>query len=535
MYQKAIDAVRESFRELWRGTDHLHLEVGDNQLRWAGHVVYSNENRSESIAWVLFKDGVRGLTFLPGFEDEEITGFLDVIHRGRTLTAEDSDDLLTLLWEKDFQRLHYAFQDLTADTGLKAIPGEDEIQPANTSPQFVQETLQEETSPRQLEGLVRAEDFDTTLYFLDESEIETLRNYVQEEYSQDLRRNVLAMLFDILELQPFPTVRTELIAILENFLPYLLGAGDYGATAYVLREVKAVLARGRDILPEQREALERLPTRLSESGTLGQLVQTLDEGAGTVNQAELAELFSELRPEALPTLFAWMPRLQTPAIQAIVEEAIERLVGANVPTVVEALRSGDVNVVLTAVRVSARLKLQQTVPGLAALFGHAEPAVRVAVVQALADIGTPAAVQALEKGLDDADREVRLASLRVIAQHKSKSALSRITAVVQGKSVRTADLTEKMVFFEAYGLLAGESAIEYLDGLLSSGGFLKRKEDPQTRACAAMALGKIGTPRARECLERAREDKEPLVRNAVMRALRGERGSALFKTSDLNL
>ena len=49
---------------------------------------------------------------------------------------------------------------------------------------------------------------------------------------------------------------------------------------------------------------------------------------------------------------------------------------------------------------------------------------------------------------------------------------------------------------------------------------LGRKEDPETRACAAMALGKIRTPAAREVLQKMTQDKEPLVRNAVSRALR---------------
>jgi HEAT repeat protein len=56
--------------------------------------------------------------------------------------------------------------------------------------------------------------------------------------------------------------------------------------------------------------------------------------------------------------------------------------------------------------------------------------------------------------------------------------------------------------------------------LESRGGFLKRKEDPETRACAAMALGKIGTAEAREILRGAAQDKEALVRNAVNKALR---------------
>jgi HEAT repeat protein len=60
-----------------------------------------------------------------------------------------------------------------------------------------------------------------------------------------------------------------------------------------------------------------------------------------------------------------------------------------------------------------------------------------------------------------------------------------------------------------------------LERLLGSrGGLLATKEVPEIRACAAMALGKMHSAEARSVLERAREDKEPLVRNAVMRALR---------------
>jgi HEAT repeat protein len=40
------------------------------------------------------------------------------------------------------------------------------------------------------------------------------------------------------------------------------------------------------------------------------------------------------------------------------------------------------------------------------------------------------------------------------------------------------------------------------------------------RACAAIALGKIRTPEARQVLTGAAEDKDLVVRNAVNRALR---------------
>jgi len=531
VYQQAIEKLRNLFRTIWEATDDLFLDVSESELRWEGNPVYSVSNKSESVAWVLFKDGVRSLAFKPGVEQDEIVGFLDVIHRARTLQAEDNDDLLTLLWEKDFQRIQYQFQDISADAGTMQLPVEEEIQPAQTSAQAVQRVVEEEAPPRA--GIVRTEDFDTTLYFLDEREIEFLRAAVQQEYAQDLRRNVLGMLFDVLELQPYPTVRAELISILESFLPYLLGAADFAAVAYVLRESKAVLARARELLQEHRGALEALPGRLSEEQTLSQLLQSLDEATVHPSAEELTELFSELRGEALPTLFAWLPKLATARVRDVVEVAVQRLATANASTVVMAVQSQDPAVALEAIRIAGKLRLQAAVPGLAQALVHAEPVIRVATVQALSEIASPAAVQALEKALDDEDRDVRLASVRVIGLHKSRSALPKIQEVVQGKSVRGADLTEKMAFFEAYGLLVGDAGVHVLDGILNSGGFLKRREDPQTRACAAMALGRVGTPVARKSLEKALQDKEPLVKNAVARALRGDRASSMFRAGEL--
>jgi HEAT repeat protein len=544
VYQKSHDNLRETFHKLWEATDDLVLDITEAELRWEDNAVYSQANRSESLAWVFYKDGVRQLIFRPGVEDGEILGLLDVIQRARALQAEDNDDLLTLLWEKDFQRIAYSYQDMFGADGSVAMPTAHDVSAPSTPPSQVKDAIAEETEEGKVEGsaedapqrdtsgIVRVEDFDTTLYFLDDKEIEFLKAAVTEEYSQDIRRNVLGMLFDVMELQPFATVRTELIAILESFLPYLLGASDFASVAYVLREARAVLQRARELTPEHRASLEKIPQRLSEEQTLAQLIQSIDEAAAHTSPQELGELFGELRSEALPTLFNWMPRLNNARVKEVVETAVQRLAASNVPTVIAVLQSKDAATVVAAIRVAGKQKLAPAVAALAQTLTHTEPLVRVTAVQALADIATPSAVQALEKGLDDSDREVRLQSVRVVAQHKSRSALPRITAVVQGKSMRQADLTEKMAFFEAYGSLVGEQGIEALDAMLNSGGFLKRKEDPETRACAAMALGRIGSQAAKDALQKAGQDKEPIVKNAVSRALRGDRASGMFRAGE---
>ena len=516
VYQRAVDNIRAAFRQIWQATDDLVFDVGETELRWEDNVVYSQDQRNESIAWTLFKDGVRSLTFRPGVEETEIVRFLGVLQQARNLQADAPDDLLTLLWAQDFQFVAYTFRELVSEN---AVPIEKGETIPSTPPSQIQHRVQEEAPPKR-EGLVSIDDFDTTLYFLEDNEIDYLKKDVDREYSQDLRRNVLSMLFDLLELQTYGTVRAELISIVENFIPYLLGAGDFRSVAYILRETRAILQRAREIIPEHRKTLEGLPGRLSQRDALSQLLQSLDEAAMHPTEEELAELFQELAPEALPTLMGWIAKLHNERVRDLVQAAAARLAQANAGEVLKALGSEDSAAQLEMVKLAGRLKLPGAPEGMEPLLASGDRALKLAVVEALTAIASPSALRLLERAIDDGDRDVRIAAVRFLASRGYRNAAARVEAIVGGSKLRNADLTEKMAFFEAYGALVGAKGIAALDKLLVAKGLLGKREDPETRACAAMALGKIRTPEARAVLERASQDKEPLVRNAVTRALR---------------
>jgi len=516
VYQRAVDNIRAAFRQIWQATDDLVFDVGETELRWEDNVVYSQDQRNESIAWTLFKDGVRSVTFRPGVEETEIVRFLGVLQQARNLQADAPDDLLTLLWAQDFQFVAYTFRELATEN---AVPIEKGETIPSTPPTQIQHRVQEEAPPKR-EGLVSIDDFDTTLYFLEDGEVEYLKKDVDREYSQDLRRNVLSMLFDLLELQTYGTVRAELISIVENFIPYLLGAGDFRSVAYILRETRAILQRAREIIPEHRKTLEGLPSRLSQRDALSQLLQSLDEAAMHPTEEELAELFQELSPEALPTLMGWISKLHNERVKDLVQAAAARLAQANAGEVLKALGSEDSAAQLEMVKLAGRLKLPGAPDGMEPLLASGDRALKLAVVEALTAIASPSALRLLERAIDDGDRDVRIAAVRFLASRGYRNAAARVETIVSGSKLRNADLTEKMAFFEAYGALVGAKGIPALDKLLVAKGLLGKREDPETRACAAMALGKIRTPEARAVLERAAQDKEPLVRNAVARAMR---------------
>jgi HEAT repeat protein len=524
IYRGAIDALRAGFGPIWKNTDEFTLAVGETDLRWYDAVVSgesNSEKNADNLAWLLYKDGLREITISKGFEASEVVKFLEVTQRARHAQPDD-DDLVAMFWEADFVHLKYRYIDLSQDmSGAEPVDGT-EVQPA--SPEEIANAAHQPPPETSVASVVNMADFDSTLYFLDEPEIEYLQGEIAREYAQDLRTNVIAALFDIVDGQTDPAVRAEAIEDVHTLMAFLLVASHFRGAAFALREAQATLARVQDMAPEHRQRLAELPIRLSAPETLAQLLQVLDDSPELPPAADLEALFAELQPTALATVFQWLNRTRNERLRPVLESAAERLASANTAQLVKLIDSPDSDVSLEAIRRSGGLKAQGAVPQLAKVLAGGDVERRQVAVGALASIGSPGALQALERALDDDDREVRVGAARAYAAQPHRPAAARLEAAVKGK-VRNADLTERMAFFEAYGAVAGEAGIALCDGILNGRGFLGRREDDELRACAAMALGRIGSPAALEALRKAAAEKDVIVRNAVTRALRGQTGA----------
>jgi hypothetical protein len=302
VYKSAHDALRAGFAPLWGETDELLLTFTESEVRWAGETVLTEGSRgSESLPWLFYKDGVRELRLLRGFETEELDKLLGILQRVRK-ASPDEDDLLTLLWEGDFVFLRYRYVDLALETAPVMAEGE-----AISADQDAQ-ALEEEQPTRA--GVVNMSDFDGTLYFLDEREIEYLQTEVDREYRADLRQNVVAILLDIFEQQPTPKVRDEIAELLDIVMLHMLSAGQFQNVAYLIRESQAAVERAGNVLPEQRERIAAIPSRLSTAEALTQLLQSLDEAAALPPMADVLQLFDQLRGSALATVLEWLGRIQ---------------------------------------------------------------------------------------------------------------------------------------------------------------------------------------------------------------------------------
>jgi len=519
IYQRAIQNVRNAFGPVWAATDELVLHVAETDLLWEEHLVYHQLNKSESVAWSLFKDGMRELIIHKGAEVEELPRLLATINQARFLPADAGDDLLTLLWALEFEHIKYRFIDFFTEGGGE-LPGPSGPVGGSASAEERRAQAAAE-APERTKGVIDLDDADSTLYFLDEDEIRYLARELEEEYRRDFRGSALNVLFDLMETQPEGGVRDEVLGVLEQLFPNLLTSRDFRSAAAVLRESKLLKARAANLRLEQIQRLDGFVARLSEPAIVGQVLQSLDEGSGLGLDGDAADVLRELRATALEPLVSWLPNLSSAPLRNMLEDVVDKLAGNNIAEVQRLLRQPDSPALPGIVALCGRLQLHQAVVGFTDVISHSDPAVRLAAVQALSQLGTPGALTLLDRAIDDPDRSVRLAAVRGVGGRGYKGALRRIEAVVLGKSQKHIDLTEKMAFFEAYGAIAGAAGLKALSTILLQRGLLKMKEPPETRACAAMALGRIKTAEARDLLQRAAEDKELVVRNAVNRALRG--------------
>ncbi|HEX6912848.1 MAG TPA: hypothetical protein VF142_20740, partial [Longimicrobium sp.] len=158
-----VEGLRERMAALWERLPYLNVQVEERDILWQGTAVFTGEER-DNLAFLLYKDGVRELSFMPGFEGEDLDAFLGILARIHRLRL-DEEDLLTLLWDHDWGHFRYRYVESVSE-GVK-LP---ETSETAARQQAAAAPLQD---PAPVQS-VTTEDFREALYFLDEVEMRRL-------------------------------------------------------------------------------------------------------------------------------------------------------------------------------------------------------------------------------------------------------------------------------------------------------------------------------------------------------------------------
>jgi len=126
IYDSDNDAIREFLEEvdaemrqaLQHGT--LELDLRPWEMVRAGEVVYLEEDRERSLAFRLYRDGVRKVAINPEVTWDELTRLLAILSIRYTGIRQQEDDVVTLLWKAGFEHI-----EVEATEGF--VPEDDEM------------------------------------------------------------------------------------------------------------------------------------------------------------------------------------------------------------------------------------------------------------------------------------------------------------------------------------------------------------------------------------------------------------------------
>jgi len=113
------DAFRQALHVFFRDEKELSLTIEQYQIKWRGETVYDNREKKESLAFLLYKDGVGEIIFQAGVNPDELEKFVDLI-RNEICCPSPHLDIVGKLWQSEFANISYRVFDECAD----GTPGE---------------------------------------------------------------------------------------------------------------------------------------------------------------------------------------------------------------------------------------------------------------------------------------------------------------------------------------------------------------------------------------------------------------------------
>jgi hypothetical protein len=390
VYKRFVSSLREVFQSLWQEIEGLNVSVEEDRFTLAAEQVYQSASRSDSLAFLFYKDGVRDVTFLPGIEEQELERLLSLLQKAKTLKATEGDDLLTILWEEDLEFFKYYYVDQLAD-GVE-VP---EVRPEEDRPELGG-VLEEATEGEESDSSETAEapkkeapppkigrdDFMPALYALDPREKEQLKQELEAEMARDLRGDVLSALFDRLEEPGQAERQSEILRIMRDLLPNFLSRGAVASAADVLEQLAATRAKPGALDQTRQQECDTLLNDLSSPETMEELVRALQDGTIDVPVDVLERLFKYLRSGALPILLFASEEAEEAGLQDTLRRAVLGIADENREALIGLLDDDNAVIVAGAARLVGEMGLSDAAPKLVRLMGHPYAAVRLAGVEA---------------------------------------------------------------------------------------------------------------------------------------------------------
>jgi len=527
IYMRSVTGVVDKLNRAFQEFNLIRVVVGQTRLYFQGEIVYENADPEDSLSRLLFRDGIREISFHIGLDRDEMGRFLEMIRSA--LSREDSEDLVTQLWDDSLPHITYTAIDdmLDADLTESAIPaefGSDFMNYIDFEMDFAEE--EEAAEPTREAALAAAGEMHKKLMQAGETEIigvtqvekDSLAFEIQDEDAPAMTLRVLDTFFDVLDLEAETEAREVFLGVLDNALVSVMAQRQFSAGCHILESIEGMVARRPDLAQVHRKSIEAIHRTASDAARLEIITEILERNTGPLFE-DVESYLKLLTPAAIPDLCDILGRVESRRARKVMCAVLLHLAHGRIDIFVPFLQDERWFLVRNVLTILGQTRNASAVKHIRPLVRHPEMRVRREALTALSLIGEREALDALVASLRDPDFRMRVSAARSLAR-LGRSAVNPLLQVVLGKDFEDRSIEEKRGFFEALGRTNAPEIMSYLKMLLAKRPLFKKTQAEEMRVCAVEALARMRLPEVRQLLAEAAKDPSSVVRAAVTGATR---------------
>ena len=525
------DQVLKKFQFFLNKYQSFVVVVGEYDLSFKGKILYENRDVKTSLAFFLYKDGLREIRFMKGLEEWEVQGIIDILKHSETINQLE-DDIVTFMWEKDFVHISYLATDEFLEETPVIIP--DNVDQFRKNLVFkplahhVEVELAEEGSEEGvdldeiLSKVIEAPPpfvADRSVYFLTSDELEGLRKDVESEIDPIFVFHIADILFEILALEKEREPYQDAVNILIKVLDAFLTLGEFTKAADLLKQVYIIL-KTYDLQDWQIESIRKIIVDAGEEVRIERIGKVLEREE--VRLEEVNAYLVLLQKNSVKPLIKLLGELKNSKARRVFCDALAEI-GKNANELFTPFMDDRRwYLVRNIMYILGRIGKEQSLPYIQRAMSHEEIRVRREAIQALGLIGGPKAIGLLVKSLTDNDVRIRCMAAINLGKMGKKAGLVPLLEVVQSKEFYKREPAEIKAFFNAIGMVGSNEAVPVLQQLLERKSWFGRGKTDEIRLGAANAMAMIGSPEARAVLEEGKNSKDESIRDACAQALKSQ-------------
>jgi HEAT repeat protein len=514
--KKSFSMLFESLRSFLEQNESLTLLVREDELMFGHHMVYSSSERLESLAFSLYKDGIRLICLRHGLTNLELRDFLTAIHDAREADPYQAD-VVTILWEKDLVNISYRAVDAYLESDeqrsideMAKRPDRQPVSPERGSTVPGSEFFIKELglSPGE-KGLTEPK----TKLQASESESRNIVREILEEDDKSILRRCSDVCLEVIKCTPRDDTFNRVVDFLGRICDWLVSSGDFLSACSILSDLRSLSAQ--EDLPQARKA--------SIMDTIGKRserkkIQQIEAHLYSQSDLQTEEIFAYLAlmsPTAVAPLCEMLAESEVRKVRYLLCRAISILGRTELERLRLYIQDERWFFVRNIVMILGMMANPQAVSILKSVVSHPEPRVRREAARSLGRIRDSSGLAVLRVLVADANKLVRIAALAATKDVGGPTARRMLEEVISDKSFNKKATDEKTETMKAYGSLGSDST-----GLLAAiaKGELKGM-DEKTRASAVYGLAATNDEKAMDALRQLLDESAGPVRYAASEAL----------------